>query len=180
MCCRRPLRRWPSTGPWPSDTPQPELDWRQSAWQWRLLDQPILYTSVALKRRQSEYYARLSAVRTDGDWEGWTTFFLECVGDAADDGVRIAQALHALIGHDRSRLVGHERATVAAIQLFDRLPANPVVTVPRASSLLGITAPPARKTIDLLEELGVLRETTGKQRDRVYAYHAYLDLLTEP
>jgi Fic family protein len=63
--------------------------------------------------------------------------------------------------------------------LLDRLPSNPVVTVPRASSLLGMTAPPARKAIELLEEIGVLRETTGKQRDRAYAYHAYLDLLTE-
>ena len=53
------------------------------------------------------------------------------------------------------------------------------MTVPRASSLLGMTAPPARKAIELLEEIGVLRETTGKQRDRAYAYHAYLDLLTE-
>ena len=59
------------------------------------------------------------------------------------------------------------------------LPSNPVLIVPRASERLGITAAPARKAIDLLEELGVLRETTGKKRDRVYAYHAYLDLLTE-
>lgn len=83
-------------------------------------------------------------------------------------------------GTDRQRLATHDRATVAAIRLLDHLPANPMVTVPRASRLLGTTAPPARKAIDLLEHLGVLRETTGKQRDRVYAYHAYLDLLTEP
>ena len=146
---------------------------------WGLLDAPLLYLSVELKRRQSEYDARLTAVRTEGDWEGWTGFLLECVTDAADDGVRIAQAVHSLIGHDRGRVVGHARATVAAIQLLDSLPSNPVVTVPRASSLLGMTAPPARKAIELLEEIGVLRETTGKQRDRVYAYHAYLDLLTE-
>lgn len=146
---------------------------------WGLLDQPLLYLSVAFKRRQQEYYARLAAVRTDGDWEGWTAFFLECVKDAADDGVFIAQAIHTLMGRDRARVVRHERATITVVQLLDLLPSNPVLTVPRASELLGITAPPARKAIDLLEELGVLRETTGKQRDRVYAYHAYLELLTE-
>lgn len=146
---------------------------------WGLLDQPLLYLSVAFKRRQQAYYARLAAVRTEGDWEGWTAFFLECVTDAADDGVRIAQAIHTLMGHDRARVVRHERATVTAVQLLDLLPSNPVLTVPRARELLGITAPPARKAIDLLEAIGVLRETTGKQRDRVYAYHAYLDLLTE-
>ena len=118
-------------------------------------------------------------MRTEGDWEGWTTFFLECVTDAADDGVRIAQAIHALIGRDRGRVVGHERATVAAVRLLDRLPFTPVVTVPGATKLLGVTAPPTRKAIELLEQIGVLRETTGKQRDRVYAYHDYLELLTE-
>jgi len=146
---------------------------------WGLLDQPLLYLSVAFKRRQQEYYAHLAAVRTEGDWEGWTAFFLECVTEAANDGVHVAQAIHELTRRDRERVVRHDRATIAAVQLLDHLPSTPVLTVPRASELLGMTAPPTRKAIDLLEQIGVLRETTGKQRDRVYAYHAYLDLLTE-
>jgi Fic family protein len=145
---------------------------------WGLLEQPLLYLSVALRRRQQEYYARLAAVRTDGDWEGWTAFFLDCVREAAADGVRVAQALYALLGRDRERLVNHERVTVAAIQLFDRLTKHPVLTVPRAAEVLALTAPPARKAIESLESLGVLRETTGKQRDRLYAYDEYLRILT--
>jgi len=145
---------------------------------WGLLEHPLLYLSVAFRRRQQEYYARLAAVRTDGDWEGWTAFFLECVREAADDGVQVAQALHALLARDRARLVGHPRATIAAIRLLDRLPIHPVLTVPRAAQVLGVTAPPARKAVELLARLGMLRETTGKQRDRVYAYHEYLRILT--
>lgn len=145
---------------------------------WGLLDQPLLYLSLAFKRRQQDYYARLASVRTDGDWEGWTAFFLECVQEAADDGVRVAQLLHALIGRDRARIIEHDRSTVAALRLFDALPENPVMTVPLASQMLGITAPPTRKAVELLENIGVLRETTGKQRDRVYAYREYLDVLT--
>lgn len=145
---------------------------------WGLLKQPLLYLSVAFRRRQQEYYAHLAAVRTDGDWEGWTSFFLDCVREAAEDGVRVAQSLHALLGRDRERLFKDERATVAALQLFDRLPKHPVLTVPRAAEVLGMTAPPARKAIELLAALKVLRETTGKQRDRVYAYHDYLRILT--
>ena len=145
---------------------------------WNLLDQPLLYLSLAFKREQQEYYARLAAVRSDGDWEAWSTFFLKCVREAADDGVRVAQALHALIGRDRSLINTHDRPTVAAIRLLDCLPSNPVVTVSRASEVLGLTAPPTRKAIELLESLGVLREITGKQRDRVYAYHEYMQILT--
>ena len=145
---------------------------------WGLLDQPLLCLSLAVRRAQREYYARLAAVRSDGDWEGWTRFFLECVREAAEDGVRLAQALHALIGHDRTRIIAHERATVAAILLLERLPSNPVVTVAKASDLLGLTAPPARKAIALLESLGVLREITGKRRSRAYVYQEYLQVLT--
>jgi Fic family protein len=145
---------------------------------WGLLDRPLLYLSLALKRRQGEYYARLAAVREAGDWEGWTAFFLGCVREAADDGVRVATGLHALVARDRARLVADPRATVAAIRLLDALPEHPVVTVPLASGLLGLTGPPTRKAIDLLVGLGVLRETTGRQRDRAYAYHEYLGVLT--
>ncbi len=145
---------------------------------WCLLKQPLLYLSAAIRRRQQEYYARLAAVRTDGDWEGWTSFFLGCVREAAEDGVRVAQSLHALLGRDRRRLFSDARVTVAAVQLLDRLPRHPVVTVPRAAELLGITAPPARKAIELLTALKVLREITGKQRDRAYAYDEYLRILT--
>ncbi len=145
---------------------------------WGLLDRPLLYLSLAFRRKQQEYYARMAAVRSDGDWEGWTRFFLECLRDAAEDGVRVAQALHALVEHDRNRIIAHDRPTVAAIQLLERLPSNPVVAVPRASQLLGLTAPPARKAVVLLESLGVLREITGKRRGRVYAYQRYLQILT--
>ena len=146
---------------------------------WGLLAQPLLYLSLALKRNQEEYYARLDTVRRLGDWEGWIRFFLGCVQTAAADGVRVAQALHALVGRDRNRLLAHGRPTVAAIQLFDLLPSNPVVTVPSASKLLGLTAPPASKAIGLLEDLGILREITGKRRGRAYEYQEYLQVLTE-
>lgn len=145
---------------------------------WRILRTPLLYLSFAFKRHQREYYERLSAVRTDGDWEGWTEFYLTCVHESADNGIDVAQKLFALLNKDRRRLTGHGRATVAAIQLLDMLPEHPMVTVPRASELLKATAPTARKAIDLLAELGVLGETTGKRRDRVFAYHEYLQILT--
>ena len=37
----------------------------------------------------------------------------------------------------------------------------------------------AGKAIDALARAGILAEITGKKRDRVYAYRAYLDVLAE-
>jgi hypothetical protein len=57
---------------------------------WGLLDWPLLYISLALKRHRDEYYRRLASVRSEGDWEGWLMFFLACVCEAAGDGVETA------------------------------------------------------------------------------------------
>jgi Fic family protein len=145
---------------------------------WKLLPSPLLYLSLAFKRHQAEYYARLSAVRTDGDWEGWTAFYLRCVAEAANDGVEVAVGLFELLGKDRRRLASDKRSTVAALQLLDLLPDHPVVTAARVAKLLKITAPTARKAVEIAADAGILREVSGRQRDRVFAYHKYLQILT--
>jgi Fic family protein len=146
---------------------------------WNLLPSPLLYLSLAFKRRRDEYYRRLSAVRSDGDWEGWIGFFLDSVCETADDAVAAARRLFALLNTDRQRLLAQRGATVAAIRLFDELPTQPVVTLPHAMELLGASKPTAAKAIEILRHAKVFRETTGRRRDRVYAYHAYLEVLTK-
>ncbi|MBI1902635.1 MAG: Fic family protein [Planctomycetia bacterium] len=144
-----------------------------------LLPAPLLYLSLAFRRRQEKYYARLSAVRTEGDFEGWTAYFLECVRESADDAVSAAQRLFALLSRDRQSLLAHPAATIPAVRLFDQLPTHPFVTLPRAMSLLSTTKPTAAKAIAVLRQAKILKETTGKRRDRVYAYAGYLKVLAE-
>ena len=90
----------------------------------------------------------------------------------------MAGRLFEQLGKDRLKLAADKRSTVAAIRLLDVLPEHPVVTVPRIAKLLKISAPTARKAVELAFNAGVLRETSGKQRDRVFAYHKYLQILT--
>jgi hypothetical protein len=52
-----------------------------------------------------------------------------------------------------------------------------VVTVPGSIRMLETTKPTATKAVGLLESLGILKETTGRKRDRAYKYVRYLDLL---
>jgi Fic family protein len=146
---------------------------------WGLLPAPLLYLSLAFKRHRAEYYSRLSAVRTDGDWEGWSAFYLECVRQAADDGVATAQRLFALLNRGRQRLLATRAATIPAVRLFDQLPNHPILTLSRAIDLLETTKPTAAKAIAALEQASILQETTGKQRDRIYAYNQYLKVLTK-
>lgn len=145
---------------------------------WNLLDAPLLYLSLAFKRHREEYYTRLSSIRTAGDWEGWLAFFLECVREAADDGVETAGKLFALLTGDRQRLLLQSGVTIPAVRLLDQLPSHPIVTLPLAMEILATTKPTAAKAIGVLLGAKILNETTGRQRDRIYAYKNYLALLT--
>jgi Fic family protein len=146
---------------------------------WGVLSVPLLYLSLALKRRRLEYYDRLDAVRRDGDWEGWTAFFLESVREAAEDGVDAARRLFAVLGRDRPEVVGSPDATVTSIRLYDVLPQHPIITLSLATGLLEMSKPTAAKAIAALTQAGILREITGRRRDRAYAYDAYLKVLSE-
>lgn len=146
---------------------------------WGLLTSPLLYLSLAFKKHRQDYYRHLTEVRTKGDWEGWTAFFLRCVSESADDGVGAAQRLFAILGKDQKTVIEHPAATVMAVRLFYLLPEHPIVTVSSAMGLLQTTKPTASKAMGALCQAGILHEMTGKQRDRVYAYRAYLSVLTE-
>ncbi len=145
--------------------------------QWKLLTKPLLYLSLFLKRHRDEYYRRLTAVRVDGDWEGWIDFFLDGVATIADEAVASARELFALVAADRARVLGVEGMSIVALRLFELLPRHPVVTVASVINLVDTTKPTAGKAIDLLVHAGVLAETTGKKRDRSFVYHQYLERL---
>jgi Fic family protein len=144
---------------------------------WQLLTRPLLYLSLFFKRHRQEYYRRLNAVRVDGDWEGWLDFFLEGIATIADEAVRTAQDLFGLVAADRERVLGQEGVTLPAVQLFEHLPRHPIVSAPWVVEALKTTKPTAGRAINALVAAGVLIETTGKKRDRSYAYQAYLDRL---
>ncbi len=146
---------------------------------WKLLSSPLLYVSLGFKRHQQEYYERLNGVRVNGDWEGWTAFFLECIRSSAEDGVATARALFTRVNEDRRKVVMSKLSTMVAVRLFDLLPTHPTVTLPRSIELLQTSKPTAAKAIDALLKADVLHEISGRRRDRVYTYKAYLDLLAK-
>ncbi|HEX6851765.1 MAG TPA: Fic family protein [Candidatus Polarisedimenticolaceae bacterium] len=143
----------------------------------RLLSKPLLYLSLHFKRNRDDYDRRLDAVRTEGDWEGWLDFFLDGVTTVADEAVGDARELFALVTADRARVLAQEGSSVAALRLFELLPRRPVVTVASVMKAIETTKPTAGRAIEALVGAGVLVETTGRKRDRSYAYRRYLDRL---
>ena len=146
---------------------------------WKLLSRPLLYLSLFLKLRRQEYYRRLSAVRTEGDWEGWLEYFLEGVAVVAEEAVTTARRLHAIVAQSRARLVARDDATVISIRLFELLPQNPILTVNRVVHLLDCSRPAAAKALRVLEAAEVLKPLDERKRNRVVVFEEYLDHLRE-
>ena len=145
--------------------------------QWGLLPEPLVYLSGYLKQHQAEYYRRLSAVRTDGDWEGWIGFFLDGVETAAADAERGIVAMASLINADRKRLLAAPRVGAVALRLFELLPLMPRFTIEQARQKLDTTFPTATAAVKLLQDLGLLSELTGQKKNRLFSYAAYVELL---
>ncbi len=146
--------------------------------QWGLLPEPLVYLSGYLKQHQTEYCRRLSAVRTDGDWEGWIAFFLDGVEAAAVEAERGIVALASLINADRRRLLAAPRAGVVALRLFELLPLMPRFTIEQIRQKLETTFPTATAAVKLLEEQDIVTELTGQKKNRSFSYAAYVEVLT--
>lgn len=144
---------------------------------WGLLKAPSLYLSLFFKRHREEYFRRLTAVRSEGDWEGWTDFFLDGVAIIADEAVASALELFAVVTSDRARVLAQDTTSVSAARLFELLPNHPIITVAAAMKLIDTSKPTATRAIETLIAAGILVETTGKRRDRSFAYQTYVDRL---
>lgn len=146
---------------------------------WRLLPEPLMYLSGYLKQHQSVYYQRLSAIRTQGDWEGWVSFFLEGVSAAANEAERSIVAIASLIAADRRQLLASPKAGPASYRLFEKLPMMPRFTVELVRQKLDTSFPTANAAVKVLEDLGIVSELTGQKKNRNYSYKTYIDLMAQ-
>ena len=144
----------------------------------RLLARPLLYLSLFLKQNRSEYYDRLNAIRTHGDWEGWLRFFLTGVAVTADDAVRVAAELSALTQQHRRSATSRELGKYAW-PMLDLLAEQPIITIGYAAGRLGATPTTVGRVLDQMILRGIVEEVTGRRRDRVYRYSPFLDVLVD-
>jgi Fic family protein len=142
-----------------------------------ILQRPVLYTSLFFKEHKDEYIDRLQAIRDDGDWEGWLAFFFDGVAQVATEATQTATRILALREADRARVSARMgRRSGRALALLDQLFKQPVVNIGGVMKMLRISTPTASALLRDLAELGILKEATGRQRNRVYRYPAYLEL----
>ena len=144
------------------------------------LTKPILYLSLYLKANRDRYYELLQNVREQGAWEEWLRFFLRGVQETSNQAVDAARSILELFEEDRVKIRDNlGRAANSALRVHEHLQENPIVTTARASEKMAISRPTITTALGNLQDLGIVREMTGKERYRVYAYDDYLSILDE-
>ena len=145
----------------------------------RALSEPILYLSLYFKSHRERYYELLQLVRTEGVWEDWLEFFLEGVAETAKQAAETATRILDLFRRDRERINKLGRAATNTLRVHEHLQKVLVLSIPATANTLGVSTPTVRAAIDHLLVLGIVRETTGRQRGRRFVYSGYLDILSE-
>ena len=141
-----------------------------------VMKRPLLYLSHYIKAHKAQYYDRLMAVRSDGDWEGWLKFFLRGIIEVSQAATDTTDSILDLRERHR-RLVSEEMGGSAyALPLLDFLFEYPYVSARLVEKRLGCNNVTAANLIKRFETLNLLHEITGGKRNRLYRYRDYLDL----
>ena len=141
----------------------------------KILTAPVLYLSHYFKAHQSEYYARLQAIRDDGDWEGWLTFFLHGVASIANIAAQTARNLLLLRERNRAAIIAEfARSAGSPLRVLDRLYAVPVTSANIVAAEMRLSYPTANAIINGLKRCGIIREVTNRKRNRIYLHDEYM------
>jgi len=145
----------------------------------QILVSPVLYISFFLKKNRLEYYDRLNEVRQKGNYEQWVKFFLAAILESAQDAAAASHRLIKLHDTNVAVIANFGRSGKTAARLFVYLEQNPIIEIQKTAVALEISFKAVAGTVKKLIEAGILKQISGKQRNRVYAYDAYLAILKE-
>jgi Fic family protein len=142
-----------------------------------VLREPLLYSSLYFKQNRERYYDELDGARESGDFERWLDFFATAIRVSAEQATTTALRISAVFREDRNRVreMGRQAPTILLVQ--EALQAKPLATIATLRQSTGVTTPTVTQALSELRKLGIVRETTGRARGRIFAYVRYLDAL---
>jgi Fic family protein len=144
--------------------------------EWGILARPLLYLSIFFKAHQDEYYARLQAIRDGDEWERWLRFFIDGIAETAATATTTVRNILEQRENDRAAIAKLGRRAGNAYRLHDFLFSSPAVNAKTVQRVLEVSQPTANRLLNELEELGILVEWTGRERDQSWLYSDYFNI----
>nr|MDA8155166.1 Fic family protein [Actinomycetota bacterium] len=144
-----------------------------------VLNKPLLYLSFFFKKNRQEYYDRLNMVRDSGDYEQWISFFLRGVIETSGSAIETSKKILELQTAHRDLLWKRKISSPLAVGILEKLFYAPYVSVKDISGEFHISFQAASTLVSQFEKASILKEITGRKRDKRYIYNDYLKILSE-
>jgi Fic family protein len=144
-----------------------------------VLREPVLYLSLFFKKHRRLYYDRLNGTRGSEGWSEWLDFFLHGVRDTANQAARMADSIDRLFRKDKEKIELFGRSAASARLIYRYAQANPLFSIKNAAREMKVSFPTASSAVARMSKAGILRESSGKRRDRLFLYEKYLDILNQ-
>jgi Fic family protein len=136
-----------------------------------LLHIPILYLSRYINQNKAEYYRLLQKARTDGAWEEWVLFMLECVEQTAVQTVGKIHGIKSLMLQHKHKL-REELPKIYSQDLLNNIFRHPYTKIEFVMKELGVSRITATRYLDELTRVGIL----SKQKLGRDSYYINTDL----
>ncbi|MFC1596041.1 Fic family protein [Candidatus Margulisiibacteriota bacterium] len=144
-----------------------------------VLKKPLLYLSDFFKQFRQDYYDRLHNIHEKDEVEGWLKYFLTGIEQTANKAVLTVKKIQELRERDIQKIMQLGRTSETALSLLNSLYRTPLVRVKDIEKITSLKNPNALVLTDRMEKLGILKEITGKKRNRVYQYQKYIKIFEE-
>lgn len=132
-----------------------------------VLEKPLLYVSPYVEDNKDEYIDLMYDVSRIGAWSAWISFFLRAVRISCREAIDIVNALKRLQAQYRDTAHQVSRSGTA-IRIVDSLFEKPVISIPDAAAIAGVTYPPAAAAVQRLVEAEILREIKTETQPKRY------------
>lgn len=142
----------------------------------KILQLPLLYLSHYLKAHKIEYYDRLMAIRNEGDWESWLKFFLRGITEVSIQAKDTARKILDLQKEQREVISQKINSSRLSLALHDLLFSTPWINSKIVEQRINCSRAKSISLLNQLVELDILREMTGRKRNRWYRFFPYLNL----
>lgn len=141
-----------------------------------LLVKPSLYLSAFFEEHKPLYYDNLNRARTHNDISQWLKFFLEGIRLTSENSIETFKAIIALRAECEREILALGKKTKLAQAALHLLYSKPILDGQDLAAGLSVNISTALRLIDDLVRLGILHESTGFKRNRVFIFQKYIAL----
>lgn len=141
------------------------------------ISKPLLYASDYFEKHRREYYDILLTTNKTGKFENWIKFFLEAIKVQSEDALERTIKIQKLREEYRGKTKNHKQAS-NLLNVIDNLFLNPFVQIKQIASVLEVTYPTAKKAVDNLVNLTILKSVNGVERNKLFVAHEILNAVT--